>query len=485
MKTSPNAGNWSGFDASVATALTGVAEQRGPRYAALAARLRMLISDGRIPVGTRLPSERWLAAASGLSRATVTSAYRVLADQGWAETRRGSGTWTRLPSAHHRQGAWAPQPAEEGVIDLTHAAQSAPPQVRAAFGAALDELPRYLPGHGYFPSGLPELRARIAARYASRGLPTDPEQIIVTSGALHGVAVALRLLLGAGDRILVEHPTYPNVLDAIDSHRAEAVPVPLDSAAGSFASALLRISRQTAPRAAYLMPDFQNPTGLLQDHDARRRVAASLEQDNVVAIIDETLADLGLDESAPAPFAVHARPELAITVGTLSKSVWGGLRVGWLRADRRTAQRLAAATTREQLSGPLLEQLAACFLLDDFDVILDTQRDRLRRQRDLLLSALAEHLPSWRTRTPSGGLVAWCQVASISSSALASAAPGRGLRLAAGPRFGLGTAFDDRLRLPFTQPAEVLVTATERLAALAADVTPVVAAEEAARELVL
>jgi DNA-binding transcriptional MocR family regulator len=450
-----------------------VRQQRGPLYVALADRLRLLVGDGRLPVGTRLPSERDLSAATGLSRATVTAAYRLLVESGWAQARRGSGTWTRLPAQHRDSGAWLPAPAEAGVFDLAHAAPSAPPQVHAAFAAALDELPTYLPGHGYYPHGLPELRARIAERYTSRGLPTGPEQVVVTAGALHAVTVALRVLAGAGDRVLVEHPSYPNALDAITTAGAEPVPMQLEAPQpATFARDLHRIARQTAPRVAYLMPDFQNPTGLLAPTDTRRRVATSLQQTGTVAIIDETLVELGLDTSAPEPFAVHARPESVVTVGSLSKCVWGGLRMGWLRADPDTARRLSLASARDQLSGPVLEQLAGCHLLDVLGDVLDTQRPRLRSQRDALLSALAQRLPGWHVQVPEGGLVLWCQLPAPISSALASTARNHGIRLAAGPRFGVGSAFEDRLRLPFTQPADVLERAVERLAETAAIVTP-------------
>ena len=158
-----------------------LADARPPLYVALADRLRLLVGDGRLPIGSRLPAERELAAALHLSRATVAAAYARLRDQGWADARQGAGTWTRLPAGPHRAAGCPRRPAP-GVIDLAHAAPAAPPQVPAAFAAALDDLPRLLPGHGYHPQGLPELRARVAERYTERGLPTTAEQVLITSG---------------------------------------------------------------------------------------------------------------------------------------------------------------------------------------------------------------------------------------------------------------------------------------------------------------
>lgn len=455
--------------ASKLAALVGeLAGERPPRYAALAARIRLLVADGRLAVGIRLPAERELAAALRLSRATVTAAYRRLRDDGWASAQQGAGTWTSLP-AGPAYGAWAPAQPTAGVIDLAHAAPAAPPEIVTAFTAALRDLPRLLPGHGYHPAGLPELRARIAERYIARGVATTPEQILITAGALNGITVALEVLIGPGDRVLIEHPSYPNALDAIWASGARPVPVAVDTAdPAAVAVDVTRVARQTSPRLAYLMPDFQNPTGLLLDAEQRGRLAAGLHGSGTVALVDETLVELGLDAAPGAPYAAFARADRAVTVGTLSKTFWGGLRVGWLRAEATLIQRLTAAAVRAQLSGPVLEQLAACHLLDAADATLPAHRDRLRARRDALVDALAAALPRWQVPVPSGGLVLWCRLPAPVSNALVDAAQRRGLLLATGPRFGTGHAFADRLRLPYTQPIDVLQRAVEILAEAAA-----------------
>jgi DNA-binding transcriptional MocR family regulator len=446
-----------------------LSDARPPLYVALADRLRLLVGDGRLPIGGRLPAERELAAALHLSRATVAAAYARLREQGWADARQGAGTWTRLP-AGPASGGWLPTPPRPGVIDLAHAAPAAPPQVSAAFAAALDDLPRLLPGHGYHPQGLPELRARVAARFTARGLPTTAEEVLVTSGALHAVSVAVQTVAPRGSRVLVEHPTYPNALDATRVLGRRPVPVGIsaDDPDGAVRD-LTRAARETAPRAAYLMPDFQNPTGMLLDASHRQRLAVGLEQVGVVAVVDETVADLGLDTEAPAPFAAVARPGAVVTVGSMSKSFWGGLRVGWLRAEEDVVRRLAVVAGQTQMSGPVLEQLAACHLLDAEAEVLAGRRAELRRQREVLITALGRHLSGWEVRVPAGGLVLWCRLPAASSSALVSAAEGRGLLLAAGSRFGTGHAFEDRLRLPYTQPPDVLEAGVALLAAAAAE----------------
>ncbi|MDP9166112.1 MAG: PLP-dependent aminotransferase family protein, partial [Actinomycetota bacterium] len=141
-----------------------------------------------------------------------------------------------------------------------------------------------------------------------------------------------------------------------------------------------------------------------------------------------------------------------------------------LRADHDTARRLASAVARTQLGTPVLEQLAVCHLLDVADEVHAAQRARLREQRTVLVAALRERLPHWRFVVPSGGMVLWCQLPGAFSSALAAESAALGLRLAAGPRFGTGHAFEDRLRLPYTQPPDVLTRAVDVLARAAAAV---------------
>jgi DNA-binding transcriptional MocR family regulator len=464
---------------------------RPPVYAALASRVQLLVADGRLPVGVRLPAERDLGAALGLSRATVTAAYRRLREDGWATARQGSGTFTALP-AGTASGAWVPAPAAEGLVDLAHAAPGAPPEVASAYAAALAELPRLLPGHGYHPEGLPDLRARIADRYTARGLPTTPEQVLVTAGALHGVATVAEVLVRASTRVLVESPSYPNALDALRARRARLVPVPLapsDDGADRYVAEVTRVARESSPALAYLMPDFQNPTGLVLDGAQRARLAAGLQGAGTVAIVDETLAELVLDGEAPPAYGIGGRADRVVTVGSLSKSFWGGLRIGWLRAEPALVQRLAGAALRTYMSGPAVEQLAACHLLDGADATLAVRRTALRQQRDALVDALATHLPSWQARVPAGGLVLWCRLPMPMSSSLVEAARRRGVLLAAGPRFAAGVGgaaavFEDRLRLPFSQPVDVLERAVPLLAEAVREVGEVGVLPDASRLVV-
>jgi DNA-binding transcriptional MocR family regulator len=373
-----------------------------------------------------------------------------------------------------------PAPVAEGTNDLAHAAPSAPAAVPAAFAAALAELPRHLPQHGYHPAGLPDLRARIADRYAARGLPTTPEQVLVTAGALHGVATAFSTLLGRGRRLLVEQPTYPNALEAARSVGARLLPTALDPAEpDAWVDTAERVLATMRPAAAYLVPDFANPSGRLLDTAGRERVARALRRAGTTAVVDESLAELWLDAPPPAPFAAFG--EGHVSVGSLSKVFWGGLRIGWVRADADLVRRLTAVAVRSALAGPVVEQLAACALLDGADATLGELRRQLRERRDVLVGELRSRLPAWQVPEPAGGLVLWCGLPSARSRALVAAAERHGLRLAPGPLFGTGHALDDRLRLPYSQPPDTLRAAVGLLARADADVERGTAAEAGAR----
>ena len=435
----------------------------GPRYAGMARRIRDLVTAGHLPVGSRLPAERELAAELDLSRVTVASAYRVLRDEGFASTRHGSGTVTELPGPG---ASWGLPQSGAGVLDLAHAAPEAAPQLLPAYEAALAELPRYLDGHGYAPSGLPALRTAIADWFAGRGLPTDPDQVVVTSGVGDASALLWETLLEPGDRVLVEHPTYPGVVRSVAAAGGRCAPVAVDPAdPDALVSAAHVVARQSHPRLAYLMPDAANPTGVQLSAAGRRRLAATLWQQGVLAVVDEVATGLQMEGDPMPPYAAGLPDAATVTIGGLSKSVWGGLRIGWLRTDAALAGQLGEALGRRQLSVGLLDQLTATVLVGQLPEVLADRREQLRERRDLLIDELSRRLPDWSVPWPTGGLSLWCRLpAGLSSASIVAAAAPSGLLLAEGRAFGTGHAFDDHLRLPYTRPPAELRSAVGVLA---------------------
>lgn len=447
-----------------------------PAYRELADVVRLLILDGRIPLGTALPSERALSASLAVSRTTVTAAYSSLREQGFLSSGQGTRGRACLPRTGQAHGTEAAAGAglsgapglaiPDGVIDLAYASLPASGEVvHRAFAAALTELPVLLPGFGYDALGLPALREAIAGRYTAVGVPTTPDQILVTSGAQHALNIVLRALAGRQDKVLVEHPTYPNALDAIRAAGCRMVPVALPPApaAGWDMDATEAALMQQRPKLAYMVPDFHNPTGRLMPDAQRRRLVRAAAASGTVVVADETLRELNLDGGTAAPLASFS--PAVVSIGSLSKSHWAGLRTGWIRASESQIQRFTAARTSMDLGGPVVDQLAAAHLVRALDEPLPSRLDALRENRAALLELLHAHLPQWQPERPDGGLAVWCRLPAPSSTALTVIAPEFGIRLAAGPRFGVGGVFENHLRIPFTLPPDKLETAVVALRA--------------------
>lgn len=443
---------------------------RTPAHRGLRQGLQELIGDGRIADGTRLPSERAVSQALGVSRNTVTRAYADLAIAGFATARQGAGTFATVPQSRWRAHDHSLRSLDrvhphEGSIDLVCAATSAIPGLVAASERALHKLPAYLGNDGYLPTGLPVLQALIAESYVRRGLPTTPDQIMVTSGALAAVAIVARALSQPGDRVMIESPVYPNAMGALRLGGGRLVAAPIGNALGEEGWDLdgNEITlRQALPRLTYLIPDFQNPTGFLMRDAERARYAHALRAARTIPVVDEAQQAMGLtDEAMPLPFAVHA-PE-AVTIGSASKLLWGGLRVGWIRAPCDMIDRLFKARVQFDLGTPVLDQLIAVELLNE-DGVIATRREQLRQRRDALAQAIKQRLPDWRFRLPEGGLTLWLRLPHGSATQLAANLQAAGVHVAPGPMFSVDGGADNWLRIAYVRPEEELIEAVERIA---------------------
>ncbi|MEU4727519.1 PLP-dependent aminotransferase family protein [Streptomyces sp. NPDC023588] len=459
-----------------------------PGYRALADAVRTLILDGRIALHVRLPAERELAEAVGASRATVTGAYDLLRESGYVRSRRGSGTWTELPDGHRPVGAHALVGAGgygadgDSGIDLAIAAMGAPDgSLAEALAWAAPRLPGLARSPGYHPFGMPELRTAIAERFTRRGLPTRPEQILVTAGAQQAFALVVGLLCRAGDRVVTENPTYANALDALRHARLRTGSIAVSDAGWDMEIAESTL-RQLVPRLAYVIPDFHNPTGALMPPEQRMRLLAATRATGTWLVVDETIADIALDVPAPAPLASlgpRGGADHVITIGSLSKTHWGGLRVGWVRATEKMIMELTAVRVAADMTGSVLDQLVALPLMDGLDRTLPARLAQLRIQREALVRALQRYAPEWSWQLPPGGLSLWVDLGEPVSSALGERAAAAGVHIGRGARFGVdpGT-FEHRLRIPYSLPADRLDEGVRLLAQAFHDGVPLTPAVE-------
>lgn len=450
----------------------------GPTYQGLADALRMLIVDGRLPVGSRLPSERALADSLHVSRTTVTAAYNELRDGGYLHARRGARSSIALPHA--------PVPAAgdaAATINLAAAALAAPASaIQEAFTEAARQSAGYLQHVGHDMKGLQALRAAVAERYCARGLPTTAEQIMVTSGAQHAIALIVGTYVQPGDRVLVEQPTYHGALTAISTAGARAVAVPVTKD-GWDLEALHTAVRQVAPTLAYLVPDNHNPTGMSMPAAERKRLCDIISETRTRTVVDETLTDVWLDKPVPAPVAASmgARSDLLITVGSMSKTFWGGMRIGWIRAEPSVLATIRAIRPSIDLGTSVMEQLAAAWLLTErSDDVLPERRAILCARRALVIDLLARHLPEWQPLPGTGGMSLWVQLPVPVSSALCAAASRLGVELPPGPRFGVDGTLERFVRIPYVLPEEKLTEAVELIARAWHSVTGSAAPQNAA-----
>ncbi|MGH9169707.1 MAG: PLP-dependent aminotransferase family protein [Acidimicrobiales bacterium] len=441
----------------------------GPLYVRLATAIRVLVLDARIPSSSLLPAERALATALGLSRTTVTAAYGQLREEGFVLSRQGGGSWVSLPGSRRRGATqWARGGADSSIIDLSRASPAGDPSVETAYHAALEQLGTYLAGTGYDPQGLLVLREAIARRYAARGAPTTPDQLLVTAGAQQAIDLLVRALVAPLDPVVVESPTYPNALDALRRARCRVLPVTV-SPTGWDHQELTAVHRRSMPRLTYVIPDYQNPTGSRMDDMARASLVEAAVSSGTTLCVDETMTEISFDDVAPpAPMATF--DQRVVSIGSMSKAYWAGLRVGWIRAESHLVLQLEEIKNAVDMASPPLEQLAAAWLLDNADDLVARHRATFAANRDGLVDALAHELGDWHFAIPRGGLSLWVQLHAPVSTSLAQAAFTHGLRLASGRRFGTDDRFERYVRIPYTLPRFWLEEAVRRLAAARRDV---------------
>ncbi|MFW0766059.1 PLP-dependent aminotransferase family protein [Trabulsiella odontotermitis] len=432
---------------------------RTPLWRQLADALRLLILDGRLALDSRLPGERELATALAVSRTTIASALGQLRDEGYIVSRHGSGSRVILPES---SPAVPTRMSAVQALDLSTAALAAGPEIHQAFSHALTVLPQHLTSTGYDQQGLLALREAIARRYCERGLATRADEVMVVNGAVSGLALILRHLTGPGDRVVVDNPTYPLAIAAIQGASCRPVGVSLPEQ-GWDVHGLTATFAQTAPRLAYLMPDFHNPTGRCMDSTTRQRVADLAARSRTTLVIDETMVDLWYNASPPPPLAAFNTDAPVITLGSAGKSFWGGLRLGWIRASSRTIASLIQTRDTLDLGSPLLEQLASCWLVENASTLLPARRQMLAARRDMCRQLMKEYFPQWRFTQPDGGLSFWVELPDMLATLFAARAESAGIHLGTGTRFGLAGAFDRYLRIPFTLEDDALRAAFNTL----------------------
>jgi 2-aminoadipate transaminase len=451
--------------------------------------IERLIREGWLGPGVKLPATRELAQALGVNRTTVALAYEELVAAGRARAHVGQGTfvavapagvarpappaparvpldWSRLFSrSAHIGGSGAerraalpggPRPLvsfAEGTPDSglfpTDAFRRVLNQVVRAEGSALLQYP---PGG----DGYPPLRAYLATYLLRVGVEARADDILVVNGSQQGFDLIARTFIDPGDVVAMEQPTYPRAIDVFRAAGAQLVPVPWDRE-GPSAEALEQVLSRHRPKLFYCQPTAHNPTGLTMTPEAARRVLDTAARHHVPIVEDGFDGSLYYGERRPLPLRAIDRDGLVLYIGTFSKVLFPGLRLGWLVAPPPVAERLRAAKQLADLgTSPLIQAAVHRFcerrLLDRHVARIAREYDR---RRTALLDALGRHMPegvSWTE--PKGGfsllltLPEGCDAVTLLPRALR-----RGVGFTPGARFFAGGGGERTARLSFSSVA--------------------------------
>ncbi|MFD8882544.1 PLP-dependent aminotransferase family protein [Streptomyces erythrochromogenes] len=302
--------------------------------------------------------------------------------------------------------------------------------------------------------GAPELRAAVAARATARGLATGADDVVVTSGSQQALTLVTAALIEPGDVVLAENPTYLAALQCFGLAGARVVPVPCDEE-GILPDALAELVARERPKLLYTIPTFQNPTGRTLPACRRAAVAEIAARLGLWLVEDDPYGDLRYEGRDVPWLAAHPGAEdRTALLGSFSKTMAPGLRLGWLRAPAALLRAAAVAKQAADLHTSTVDQLAAAHYLAtvDLDAHIGTVRAAYLERRDALLGALGRTLPpgcAWNR--PEGGMFVWARLPEDhDATALLRTAVAHGVAFVPGAPFHTGAPDPRTLRLSFT-----------------------------------
>ena len=466
-----------------------------PVYQRLADELRAKIEGGALRPGERLPSVREQARLLQINRMTVAHAYSTLARQGLVRSTVGSGTVVCGPGGQARAAGevaaggllWAAPAnevvaaaddtlrlvegleagAEPGRVTFERAVPDPgllrPRILREATCAALDAEGRDLLGTGP-AEGHPALRQAVAALLARRGLRCRPEEVLIVSGVQQGLDLILRTFFTPGDTAILDDPSYYRSLLLLRYHRAQLLALPVEpagAAAGrgtagphpdraAFLEALLA---ERPARLLYTVSTFHNPTGRTLDREERLRLLEAVRRRPLPVIEDDSLWELRYEGTPVEPLRALDPTGRVLYLGSFSKILAPGLRLGWVVAPPEALRSLVRVKEIADLRGNLLTQAAVARLVLDGHLQEHVRRAcrAYRGRRDVMQAGLERHFPAEaRWERPQGGLTFWvslperCDTRRILDRAMA-----RGVSFCPGTLFRVRSGGENQMRLAF------------------------------------
>lgn len=455
-----------------------------PLYQQIVNWLRQNILSGSLPSGTRLPASRALADELGVSRITVKNAYAALESDGLILTREGSGTFVAPPAASQvltesPEGLSWPLWQVEAMGEPVPCEEISQPRTRHPHPVSFTGVgdPRQFPlkefaktmqavlrrdgvsalEYGVFDGGYSPLRETVTHVLASQGIQAHPQEVLITTGSQQALALVCQVLLKPGDVVLVEKPTYNLALELFHTLGLKILGVPVDES-GMQVEGLEPLLQQSHPKLIYTIPNFQNPSGACLSGSRRRQLLALADRYNVPILEDDFVGDLRYEGRAQPAIKALDSGGRVIYVGTFSKMLMPGLRVGYLLATGPIFERLAREKRVQDLTtSPLMQRTLDMYVtVGRYQAHLRRSTRLYRARRDAMLAAIQRYLSGVTVSAPQGGLFLWLKLPEgVSSLKLLPLALEAGVEFAPGTRFfansGEGEPF---LRLNFATRTE-------------------------------
>jgi GntR family transcriptional regulator/MocR family aminotransferase len=448
----------------------------GPLFLRIAHAIAQDVTRGRLRPGARLPGTRALAEQLAVHRNTVVAAYAELATEGWVKTAPGGGTFIsdELPDTPRRSfGRRAHVRADVG-FDLGPERHPLPsevllPDTLALWGGVPDLrlVPHATVARAYGrvmrragarllaytdPQGHPELRSQIASWVAtSSGIVAGPEAVMVTRGSQMSLDLVARALVKPGDAVAIEELGYRPAWGALERAGARLLPVPVD-AEGLDTRALAKLCRRRKIRAAYVTPHHHYPTTAVMAPSRRLELLDLATRHRFCVIEDDYDHEFHYDGRPILPLASADSAGVVVYVGSLSKILAPGLRLGFTVAPPTLVQRLAAERFLVDRQGDAVLELAIAELMDDGELRQHVRRMRgvYRRRRDALVSSLRRRLGDTLSfETPRGGMALWARASGVDVGGWKRRAREKGVAFFVGRDFAFDREPRPFLRLGF------------------------------------
>ncbi len=437
-----------------------------PLYLQIANYFEQRICRGELPPGTKLPPERKLAEQLRVHRGTVVAAYEVLRGTGIIERLPGSGTyvskhqWGVIPSTPNwrqyvERKTFLPQ------LSLLNKIREHARNQNDLIDLAIDELSesefsneefreltrqyRFCYHVGYdHPQGLSPLRKTVAAHLQQHRIKSDPEAILITSGAQQALFLITHCLLSPGDAIAIEDPSYYYSLPLFQSAGLRLFRLPLDKR-GIQPSDIVSLYKKHRIRMIFLNPRYQNPTGQVLDLPRKKQILDICTELKIPIVEDDVYALLSFEKPSDVPMKSLDTTGNVLYIGSLSKVLSSSLRIGWLVGPQSVIDRLTDARLQMDFGLSVFPQRIAHQLLSSplFPNFLKRLCEILKSRRDRLVSSLETDLQGEVEFTkPEGGLHLWCQLKNkVDDEHLLKSSLKRGVLIMPGKVFGSNSGF--------------------------------------------